>query len=348
MWPTFLIVVYCSLIAVAAIGGGVLPSLIRLTHTRMQLILSLVGGLVLGVGLLHLLPHSAAETNSLDHTVGAALVGLLVMFFLIRIFHVHQHAPVEDLPIDRGDACDDHDHDHDHDRHHDSAYDEALDHAYVPCEHPDHHHDYPTDGEHCVMHRSRYSWLGLAIGLALHTVIDGIALAASVTAATHATSNFGLLGAGTFLAILLHKPLDAMSIASVMAAGGWSQSAQRLVTCAFAGMCGLGAIGFHWGIAQMGDGHHQLIGLALGFAAGVFLCISLADILPELQFHSHDRLELSAALLSGIAIAWGIGFFEPEHSHDHGFPDAHNHGTHHQEAHDHISHDAVESSNHRP
>ena len=50
---------------------------------------------MLGVGLLHLLPHSAAETGSLDQTMYAVLAGLLTMFFLIRIFHVHQHGPVE-------------------------------------------------------------------------------------------------------------------------------------------------------------------------------------------------------------------------------------------------------------
>jgi zinc and cadmium transporter len=58
-----------------------------------------------------------------------------------------------------------------------------------------------------------------------------------------------------------------------------------------------------------------IVGCALAFAAGVFLCISLADLLPELAFHSHDRLPLTAVLLLGIALAWGIGFLEPRHTH---------------------------------
>jgi zinc and cadmium transporter len=37
--------------------------------------------------------------------------------------------------------------------------------------------------------------------------------------------------------------------------------------------------------------------------------------LPELQFHSHDRLKLSVALLLGVGIAVLIGMIEP---HDHG------------------------------
>ena len=37
----------------------------------------------------------------------------------------------------------------------------------------------------------------------------------------------------------------------------------------------------------------------------MFLCISLSDLLPELQFHQHDRVKFSVALLLGIAVAWG-------------------------------------------
>ncbi len=45
------------------------------------------------------------------------------------------------------------------------------------------------------------------------------------------------------------------------------------------------------------------IACALAFSAGTFLCISLSDLLPELQFHRHDRVKLSAALLFGLAVA---------------------------------------------
>ena len=39
---------------------------------------------------------------------------------------------------------------------------------------------------------------------------------------------------------------------------------------------------------------------ALAFSAGTFLCIALSDLLPELQFHAHDRFKLSVALLAGF------------------------------------------------
>jgi len=298
MWPTILIAIYCVLVALASLAGGTLPSMMRLSHTRMQVIMSFVGGLVLGVGLLHLLPHSFAETGSLDQSVWAALLGLLTMFFLIRIFHVHQHGPV-----DESETCD-----------HDPGK-EA---------HDDCHQNYLADGEHCPAHRHPYSWLGLCAGLALHTLIDGMALAASVEAESHAaTGGFSLLGIGTFLAVALHKPLDAMSITSVMAASGWSARARQVINLVFASMCALGAVVFCLGVRQFSTSQHTIVGWALGFAAGVFLCISLGDILPEVRFHKHDRAKLSAALVLGVALAYGIGFFEPAHQHGHPSVDVH-------------------------
>jgi len=39
----------------------------------------------------------------------------------------------------------------------------------------------------------------------------------------------------------------------------------------------------------------------------------LGDLLPEIQFHSHDRGKLTLLFMLGIAIAWGIGVVEPAH-----------------------------------
>jgi zinc and cadmium transporter len=74
-----------------------------------------------------------------------------------------------------------------------------------------------------------------------------------------------------------------------------------------------GAILFMLGLDQapgMGGEGSRLVGRALAFSAGTFLCISLSDLLPELQFHRHDRVKLSAALLLGVAVAWGAARLE--------------------------------------
>ncbi len=75
---------------------------------------------------------------------------------------------------------------------------------------------------------------------------------------------------------------------------------------------------------------------------GVFLCISLSDLLPEMEFHSHNRIRLSVALILGIATAWGIGFLEPKHAH-HGhevesIDSGHSHDDHAQDDHSHDGH----------
>ena len=280
---TFL-AVYCSLIVLASLAGGWIPNWIALTHTRMQTLISAVGGLMLGIALFHLQPHSVEYTGSTSLSAQWMMGGLLVMFFLVRMFHFHHHGPADPLA---GEEPHDHDHDDGHHHHHEHSHSHAVHHL---------------------------NWVGVALGLAIHTLIDGIALGASVRADVGEPVFLSLLGVGTFLAVLLHKPLDAISITSLMAAGGWSAGARNAVNFGFAMMCPLGALAFVLGLEQLSEQQHFVIGCALAFSAGVFLCISLGDLLPELELHSHNRIRLSLALLLGVALAWAI---EQTHSHDH-------------------------------
>lgn len=277
-----LLIIYCVLIALASLFGGSVPSLIKLTHRRIQLTLSFVSGVMLGVAFLHLLPHAFYKLESIELTAGVGLVGLLFMFFMIRMFHFHQH----DLAVDQ-----------EHDHKHKQLCDQEKGHHHVNCQ----DHGGGMD----------ISWLGLCFGLAIHTIIDGIALAAVV----QATSPVGMsiAGLGVFLAIVLHKPLDALSITSLMAARGWDLNKQLAVNLVFSLMCPLGAILFAFSIDQSVEYRDTILGVALAFSAGIFLCISLGDLLPEVHFHSHDRLSLSAMLLLGVAIALVI---EMTHQHD--------------------------------
>src|SRR5438477_4720123 len=148
-----LLTTYCICVAAASLAGGALPGLVKLTHRRMQFAMSFVGGLMLGVALLHLLPHSLAEQGSIDRVAGWTLGGLLTMFLLIRVFHVHAHEHG-----DTSDLVDSHPYSHE-----------------GSCEHQHEHHDH-VPGQH------PFSWLGLALGLSLHTLIDGLALGAAVAA----------------------------------------------------------------------------------------------------------------------------------------------------------------------
>ena len=283
MHPVLLLSLYCGLIAIGSLCGGWLPLWVHMTHLRTQLLMSFVAGLMLGVGFFHLLPHAVEELHSVDVAVRWVVLGLIVMFALIRAFHFHQHEP---FPLDSP---------------------ELTAPAEQPCSH-DHARHLP---------RTTLNWFGLALGLAVHTLIDGIALAANVMADAELGTGGWALGLGTFLAVALHKPLDALSITALMTAGGWSVRARQLVNFAFALVCPLGAMCFFAGVEAISADQEMVLGAVLGFSAGVFLCISLADIIPELELHSHNRLKLSGALLAGIALAYGIHAIEPTHAHSH-------------------------------
>ena len=99
-----------------------------------------------------------------------------------------------------------------------------------------------------------------------------------------------------------------------MSVRGWNVQKQMVVSLVFSLMCPLGAILFAVGVDQFADYRDMVLGLALAFSAGIFLCISLGDLLPEVHFHSHDRLKLSAMLFLGVLIAFAIESL-PGHSH---------------------------------
>ena len=302
---------YSVLIVLASLAGGWIPSLIRLTHKRMQVMVSFVGGLMLGIGLLHLLPHAVYQMHSLEQAVLWMMIGLLTIFFLIRMFHFHQHAAVK-LPAEIGHVIVEHRHEYalpterkDQDRLDQQAGPQRAGQAAAGEPHD-------AFDEHRA---HRLSWVGIAIGLALHSLMDGVAMAASVQAESDPDAAWPLWGVGTFLAVLLHKPLDAVSVTSLMAVGGWSRRWQNAVNVAFALTCPLGAFLFFGGVERISEHQQVIVGCGLAFSAGVFLCISLGDLLPEMEFHAHNRLPLSAALLGGIVLAWAIRFLEPEHHH---------------------------------
>ena len=185
----------------------------------------------------------------------------------------------------------------------------------------DHHAD-----QHCHRGVSSISWIGVAFGLVIHSLIDGVALGAAIQAGVMDDAVLGLLGFGVFVAVALHKPLDAMSISSLMIASGRSAKSRFIVNALFSMVCPLGAVLFFFGIEQFGADSSTMVGIVLAFAAGVFICISLSDLLPEVQFHSHDRTKLTMALMLGIIAAYGVGLLEPEHAHAHQDDDSYHSG----------------------
>ncbi len=273
----WLLAIYCLLVLLASLAGGWLPLLVRLTHTRLQLAISFVAGLMLGIALLHFLPDADEQLHSLDRTVVWMLGGFLAMFFLQRFFHFH---------------------------HHDSPDGDPEDHHAVEAEAGEHGsaHDAQTLAEKSAQ---QLSWVGTACGLALHSLLDGLALAAAVQVGRQGVA--GMTGVGTALAVILHKPFDAMAVSTLMTKSGCSLTARQLLNGLFALATPAGVALFYLGASRYAGSDSAFLGYALAFCAGTFLCIASSDLLPELQFHSHDRLKLSVALLLGLAVAVLIG-----------------------------------------
>jgi zinc and cadmium transporter len=269
---------YCLLIIAASIVGGMIPQWFKLTHRGMQIAVSFVAAMMFGVGVLHMLAHALTEGQAAANAAGAVesgsanftvllwmVAGCVTMFFIERFFCFHHH----DVESDSAG----HVHEHEESCHH--------------------HHGHDV------------TWSGAAFGLTLHSLLEGVALAASIQ---HVHETTRIAGLGTFLVIFLHKPFDSMTIAMLMARGGWNPRSRSIINGLFALAIPLGAALAFAGLAGSNTG--MVTAYALAFSAGTFICIALSDLLPELQFHDHDRVKLSVALLLGLALSVGVGKLE--------------------------------------
>ncbi len=276
-----LLLIYSAAIFAVSLLGGKLSAIVTMTHFRTQLVMSLVAGFLLGVAMYHLLLHSLEDIPGPyagEIAVGCAVLGVIMIIVLLRIFRFHQH-------------------EFDH---------EAVE---MPDQHGHHHH-------HDTVSVNPRSVFGVATGLGLHTVTEGIALGASMRIGLIHEGETMLVGLGVFLAIMLHKPLDAYSIIGLMRVSGYGDRACTLANIGFALLCPLITVLTYLGVGLLSELNElHVVGYIMAFAAGVFLCISLSDLLPEIQFHSHDRGILAVAFLIGIGLAYALFYFESDTMH---------------------------------
>jgi len=286
--PLVQLAIYCLLVALASLAGGWILLAVRLTHLRLQIAGSFVAGLMLSMALLHFVPHAVHENHSIGQTMQWVLSGFLAIFLLQRFFPYHHHDVSDEAPERRGTKPD----------------------------------ETPTLAEQSASH---LSWIATTIGMTLHSLVGGMALAAAVSADAGGLS--GWMGLGTALVIILHKPFDALAVSTVMTAGRCPIASRHLINTLFAFVTPLGAVLFYMGVSRYAAGNPKILGDALAFCAGTFLCIAGGGILPEMQFHAHDRIKLSFALLAGVAVAILVGWF------GHSEPVPHEPGISHPNAH---------------
>ena len=149
----------------------------------------------------------------------------------------------------------------------------------------------PEYMEECTTHV--LGWAAL-IGLFVHSFMDGLNLAVSVSAGTAAG-----LAVGT--ALTLHKLVDGFTLTSLFRQSGYSARQTAVGLCLVAGATPLGSLVSRWNAAGLDSAYSALL---LGFAAGSFIYIGTAEILPRLH-KTHDRgafVSFGAGILAMLAL----------------------------------------------
>jgi zinc and cadmium transporter len=296
-----LLVIYCLLVLLVSLFGGSVPFLGRVSHSRLQYYLSLSAGFMLGASFFHVMPDAVnmAGENVFGWWMSLGVVGL---FCIERFIAPHSHE------VDGGAGHQHENHAHAHETEdateHNHDHEEAKEKIYFSL----------ASGEHRAA-PAVAGWMAV-LGLTIHTFMNGLALAGQVHADFQITQ---LAGFAVFLAIALHKPADALAISTVLSRKGVSRRLISLVQFGFALMVPIGAGAFHLIGSALSEGQmKQLTGAALAFSAGTFLFVALSDLLPEVQFHRHDRIPLFLTLTAGVIFMGFIALLEGHDEHEHG------------------------------
>jgi len=309
---------YALAVALLSLVGAAIPLRFRPRHASLQLYLSLAAGTLLGAAMFHLLPEAAEHIGG-DFALPATL-GVVVVFLLQRYLAPHSHELSADPPEPEPAA----EHAHEATHGHHAAPDHHAGHER-PAEHGHHaghdHHAEPAEArtatqERLHSHGPFLSGMVAILALSIHSLFDGIAVGA-VTSGD--VPRHDALMLAVLLSVIIHKPLDGLSVSVLLLHAGVRTSTLWLVQGLYALLVPLGALAFHatsGAVAEAGT----VVGYCLAFSAGTFLAVALTDLLPELHFHHHDRHKLSAALLAGLLIMWATSLLghPAEHSHDEG------------------------------
>ena len=111
-------------------------------------------------------------------------------------------------------------------------------------------------------------WLAL-LGLGVHTLFDGVAIAAGFMIGT-------TLGVLLFLAVLVHKLPEGFTVASIMLASGHSRGRALGAAGLLSALTVVGALATAF-VAR----HH--VGYALALSAGVTIYVAASDLIPEVN-----------------------------------------------------------------
>ena len=164
-----------------------------------------------------------------------------------------------------------------------------------------HHHDHETEEARDKTHTSL-----VIVGDTLHNAIDGVAIGAAFLVSPAA-------GVGTALAVALHEIPQEVGDFGILLAKGMSRRRVILVNVLSALATVVTALlTYLLGTALVVD-----VSPLLAVAAGLFIYIAAADIIPDIHERPHHEATVqSALLLLGVAVIGGM-ILMTAHDHSH-------------------------------
>lgn len=259
----------CLLIFVVALAGGLLPLVVRWSDRLLHSALALSTGIFLGAVFLHMLPELGSFEA--DHESVAV------------------HAP--SVPVSTGDPAA----------------------GSLTAERADHRHHgglpiwlsvlvgvlavYLLEGlvfrshDHDDLHRHRAVGYASLVGLSLHSITNGLGLAAANL--DHS------LRTAVFIAIIAHKGFETFSLATVFLLGEFPR---RWILITMVVYAAITPLGFLLGRPLLAHLPPSMVGIALALAVGTFLYVCLCELLPELFHHKEDSAVKIGLLAAGIGV----------------------------------------------
>ena len=114
------------------------------------------------------------------------------------------------------------------------------------------------------------------------------------------------LGPVVLWAIAAHKIPNTFSLVSILLYFGFSRRYTLLLLIVFALLTPLGGA---LALLALRNASQELLGFAVGVAAGTFLFIATSDLLPHAHAHHEGRYRKLAAVLAGVLLSAFVSGF---------------------------------------
>jgi zinc transporter ZupT len=132
---------------------------------------------------------------------------------------------------------------------------------------------------------SRAVGMSAVLGLSIHTFFDGVSIASGLMVSLR-------LGLLVFVAVLLHKIPEGVTVATIALASGQGKRVALTSSCILAAATFAGAVGMHFA--------RGVLPYALPISTGVTLYVAASDLLPEVN--EKRGMRMTAVVFLGLVL----------------------------------------------